>query len=498
MSDDGSVSRHREEARMKELLKVAMGTDDISPTLDKRESKIKRDSTDLNQAKTFLEDLDDDEGNANNVPTGEHKSEYSPEIITPHQHTDSGLRKVTIGGPEPKPPKPPSRRRVLHNQLAESLSSTRDKESKVDQSVNLMDPSYQFPFIRKTGLSESIFGSNKAYKHNDAAGNGESGEFIPIGKRTRMRLFRYDLVDVMAMFLVFSIVGAAGLLFFLANPEDGPGLPKAASFILPWSSGSSDSGRYDAIMAKLNSSTYVNAHALETGGTAQNQAMNWICNEDPAQLDVEDDFLLSRYALAVLFYSTSGRAPSDSNFNATDWRNTTNWLTAEGYCSWYGITCIGEDDYFESDGNGKVFQVELPDNMLRGALPAEVAALSDLFILNLNTNYIAGSIPPEYGRLTNVRDLFLANNKLKGTIPAELGSMKELRKLTLADNDFNGTIPESIGHASHMHYIAMENNFLSGALPKSLSSLSKLGKFENDGMLKTVAYRRLTLLAALI
>jgi hypothetical protein len=468
---------------MKELLKVAMGTDDIPETLDKRESKINLDSTALNQAKTFLEDLDGDEGNANNVPIGEHKSEYIPEIITPHQHTDSGLRKVTIGGPEPKPPIPPSRRRVLHDQLAESVSSTRDKDSKVYESVNLMDPSLA-PNPFKTGLSESIFGSNKENKDIDAARSGE--------KMTRVRLFRYDLV------IVVLFIGALGTLYFSTNLDNVPGFGKAASSILPWSSGSSDSGRYDTIMAKLNSSTYVNVQAVETGGTAQNQAMKWICKEDPAQLDVEDDYLLSRYALAVLFYSTSGRAPSESNFNATDWRNTTNWLTVEGYCSWYGITCIGEDDYLESDGNGKVFQVELTDNMLRGVLPAEVAALSDLVILDLNTNYIAGSIPPEYGRLTNVRDLFLANNKLHGAIPAELGSMKELRKLTLADNDFNGTIPESIGHASHMHYIAMENNFLSGALPKSLSSLSKLGKFENDDILKTVACRRLMLLAALI
>jgi hypothetical protein len=490
MSDSETDEDKWKKDRLKELMEAGQAVEEISEASNRASVEIKPDSEALSSAK--------DEGNANNVPTGEHKSEYSPEIIIPHQQTDSGLRKVTIGGPEPKPPEPPSHRRVLHDQLAESLSSTGDKDSRVDQSVNLMDPSKArspFPFIQKTGLSESIFGSNKADKHNDAAGNGESGEFIPIGKRTRRRLFRYDLV--MAMFLLFSIVGLA-LGFYLANPEDGPGFPQAASSILPWSSGSSDSGRCDAVMAKLNSSTYVNVHALETGGTAQNQAMKWICDEDPAQLDVEDDFLLSRYALAVLFYSTSGRDPSDSTFNATDWRNTTNWLTAEGYCSWYGIRCIGEDDYFEFDGNGKVFQVELPDNMLRGALPAEVAALSDLFILNLNTNYIAGSIPPEYGRLTNVRDMFLANNKLKGTIPAELGSMQELRKLTLADNDLNGTIPESIGHASHMHYIAIENNFLSGALPKNLSSLSKLGKLENDGILKKVPWRRLTLLATLI
>lgn len=470
MSDDNSVERRREEARMKELLKVAMGKNDIPETTDSdEETNAQSDFSARDQAKSFLEDLDDDdgkgEGGTGPIPAEEHSSEYMSEVVNPHQHTDSGLKRVSIGGPEPKPPKPPSRRRDLHNSLAESVSaSTRDKTEGTSPSKA---PNSFSSSLRSTVLSDSIFGSSRSFKQIDSD---------EVSTSSWGRIFRYDLV--VAMLLIFSIVGAAGMMFFLIGQSNrGAGVSDATSSILPLSSGPSSSGRCDAIVAKLNNTTYVNAQLLEARGTAQNQALLWICNEDPAQLPLDDDFFLPRYVLAVLFYSTSGRVPSDTNSNATDWNNSTNWLSAEGYCSWYGIGCIDEEYYFETEGNGMVFEIDLSDNMLRGTLPAEASALSDLVILNMNTNYIAGTIPSEFGRMANVSDLFLANNKLKGSIPSEIGSMKELRKMTLAENDLTETLPETFGQLSHLTYLALEDNFLTGTLPSSLSSLSKLGKF---------------------
>ncbi len=91
-------------------------------------------------------------------------------------------------------------------------------------------------------------------------------------------------------------------------------------------------------------------------------------------------------------------------------------------------------------------ELDLSNNQLSGALPAEIKSLKKLKILNLSNNLMTG-IPAEMGQLSNLQTLNLSNNKLTG-LPYELGNLKNLKTLNLAGNDYSkldlGIILESL------------------------------------------------------
>jgi hypothetical protein len=114
------------------------------------------------------------------------------------------------------------------------------------------------------------------------------------------------------------------------------------------------------------------AAALETVGTPQNSAKNWLLNEDAAFLCPQSPNLIQRYVMAVHYFSTRGNrwfqcsAPSDlddpelvaqandactivaSPGNRED--NSNAWLTAVSECQWGGIAC---------DDGGNVIRIDM-------------------------------------------------------------------------------------------------------------------------------------------
>ena len=73
---------------------------------------------------------------------------------------------------------------------------------------------------------------------------------------------------------------------------------------------------------------------------------------------------------------------------------------------WFGIAT--------GDG-GRVVEVDLHTNNLRGTLPAEIGRLESLEILLLRGNALSGPLPAEMGALENLTDLSLRKNALTGT-----------------------------------------------------------------------------------
>jgi hypothetical protein len=473
MSDSEKDEDKREKDRLKRLMKAATGVEDISEASNRASVEIKRDSKALNSAKEFLEDMEED--------VDEEAETRGTEIVVPNQKDDMKLNSVFIGGPEPKPP---TRRKALHTQLADSLSSSREKHTGVDQRLNLMDPTQarkQSPTGArgKTGLSNRFFGATRFDKFNDASPIGDSEEYIPrrSGLRRYQNAFCCQLICIalMAVATIFPLKfmasrGPAPLP--LDDSETTTGIRKE-----PFSFGGQDPDpeRLVALVERLVKSGVADQVTISAEGTAQYKAMDWLSNHDTAQLDASSDGLISRYALAVLFYSTSGRDPESTSPMETDWTQHTLWMTGEGYCKWHGVKCIGDDDYFLTEGNGKVFQVSLPSNNLRGSIPSEIEALSDLFLLDLKSNYLEGPLP-HHLQFRNMRDLLLDDNMLNGTISMKMASMVELRTLSMAYNDLTGSIPDTIGAATQLRYIKLDGNQLTGTIPPSLSSLSKLGR----------------------
>ena len=94
---------------------------------------------------------------------------------------------------------------------------------------------------------------------------------------------------------------------------------------------------------------------MSAPGTPQNDAFNWIVDNDPDYLCPEDPGLVNRYALAVFYYSTRGdrwmqcRAPPAGNVEAENAANQAcpggnAWLTSGSECEWSWVTCDSNND----------------------------------------------------------------------------------------------------------------------------------------------------------
>ncbi len=195
--------------------------------------------------------------------------------------------------------------------------------------------------------------------------------------------------------------------------------------------------------------------AVSPGDTAVS-----ITATDPGGLSAEQRFGVSvrpsdRDLLAALYEATGG----------SGWTNTDNWLTGEALGDWYGV---------DTDARGRVVRLDLADNNLVGALPAELGSLSNLGTLSLVGNFLFGPIPPELGNLSTLDSLMLAGAGLSGAIPPELGGLTDLRVLWLSHNALTGAIPPELGNLANLNHLWLDRNELTGAIPPELGDLSNL------------------------
>ena len=237
-------------------------------------------------------------------------------------------------------------------------------------------------------------------------------------------------------------------------------LPKNSSRVVrTGSSGAtskvSDAARYEAISKRIIDDGITTKKTLLTAGTAQNQALLWIANEDPARMAPTANFLLERYSLAVFYYSTHGdnmfqttivnttitsdgkeelqttggtssgetesgislEAPAEGEVTAfgddlagqPNWLNEQYWLSGSGYCNWHGVQC------HHRPGTSNL-QTRYDGN-------------NGIILLNMTENNVRGTIPPEIFRMNqDMRFLALSSNGFFGKVPTELSQLKELRK----------------------------------------------------------------------
>ena len=162
-----------------------------------------------------------------------------------------------------------------------------------------------------------------------------------------------------------------------------------------------------------------------------------------------------RVALEALYNSTSG----------DNWANNDKWLSDAPIGQWIGVT---------TGPGGRVTVLNLIENQLSGAIPAELGSLTNLQRLYLSDNLLTGPIPSELGNLANLEYLNLDNNQLSGEIPAELGNLTNLHTLWLYGNELTGSIPAELGDLTSLEWLDLSSNQLTGPIPSELGGLANL------------------------
>lgn len=169
-----------------------------------------------------------------------------------------------------------------------------------------------------------------------------------------------------------------------------------------------------------------------------------------------------RAILVALYEATTGPG----------WRAHDGWLSDRPVAEWFGVT---------TGANGRVTALELSANNLIGAIPPEVAGLSQLEVLNLERNQLAGPIIPELGQLTTLRTLNLGVNDHTGRIPPELGDLANLEDFRVRRNDVSGPVPAELGNLRSLTRLGLDWNALEGPLPVSFLNLGQLRLFHFPG-----------------
>ncbi len=165
-----------------------------------------------------------------------------------------------------------------------------------------------------------------------------------------------------------------------------------------------------------------------------------------------------RDALIDLYQATGGAS----------WTNQTNWLGAEGTeCTWYGVTCSASPPF-------TVLELRLPTNNLTGTLPASIADLASLQILELYGNAIGGTIPDAIGNLGNLFALNLSDNNLTGTLPSTLEDLTHLENLDVKANGLSGPLPDVISRLPALRRLELSNNAFTGPISPEVGDISTL------------------------
>jgi len=185
----------------------------------------------------------------------------------------------------------------------------------------------------------------------------------------------------------------------------------------------------------------------------------WLDSLDTMLIDEsENEALIQRYILSLLYYSADG----------TNWFRQNYWLNDESECDWYGVSC---DIY-----PGIVTKIDLSSNNLVGSIPSELGQLRTLEELVMHSNHFYGNLPKELVNLKTLKTLKLSKNDLQGTLPTEIKYLANLKEVDLSGNKFSGTLPVEISSLIALEVLNLSNNELGGTIPENFNNLKKLRK----------------------
>jgi hypothetical protein len=210
----------------------------------------------------------------------------------------------------------------------------------------------------------------------------------------------------------------------------------------------------------------ISGELLNDTTSPQFQALNWLANNDAANMTIGVDSeaaIKTRYVAAVLYYA----------FGGDNWTNNYKFLSDRETCSWnqrfgsdyHGINC-------SSDGTAQSFH--MPANNLVGSIPREIGYYTNLNDLDLSDNMISGSI----ASLVNLAHLGTLNcslNALTGTLPNFLFTHRSLKYIDLGHNRFFASISDSLGKSDQLLVFHAHNNSLTGTIPSAVGQSWVIG-----------------------
>lgn len=175
--------------------------------------------------------------------------------------------------------------------------------------------------------------------------------------------------------------------------------------------------------------------------TPQGRAFQWILHEDERSLSADSQYLIQRYVLAVLYFSTGGDSWTYGNLN---------FLSSLHECHW----------------------VKKHMKRLLGVVSCEKMFVTSLILAGCNMH---GTFPSEISLLPSLETLSVQENSLTGSIPTTIGTMKHLIYLSLNSNEFTGPIPEELGNLRKLENMMLQFNRLSGTVPSTICKIRSAG-----------------------
>ena len=155
-----------------------------------------------------------------------------------------------------------------------------------------------------------------------------------------------------------------------------------------------------------------------------------------------------------------------SLYNTTNgpmWANNSGWMKGDPCLDqWYGLHCI----------NGRIVEINLPNNRLSGQIPLNITLATQLRVLRLYRNLIDGILPPGLFQIGSLEILNVHTNNIGGTLPSSINGLN-LTQLILSQNQIGGILPTNWSCLG-LQILAVSFNNFQGPLPPAISRLTQL------------------------